>query len=538
MNRPARSASIGAAALCALLLGVPGCTDLGESPVSAITPETFYRTEAEVISGLASVYAGLRASLWAYYNLSEVSTDEIIVPTRGNDWFDGGRWLEIHRQTWAANSPSAEDINAAWNDAFTGVARANALLEALENVVVGDEAIVAAEVRTLRAFYYYMLMDLFGGVPIVETTEIAARPRNTRKEVFEFIESELNATRTVLPETWPPASHGRVTQGAANAILASMYLNAEVFTGEVTATGLTKGPARWQDAVTAADRILNSGKYSLATDFHANFRPDNHASPENILVAKQLNRDGLGLEIFYRGMHYNSGASGAWNGFATLADVYYAYDTLRIDRLPVPGTTRSADLLRSNDKRHQIFLAGQHYNVDTGAPVNDRSGVPLFFTPEIRDARAAAENEGVRIYKWPADANRSGSHHNNDYAYFRLSEIYLIKAEAQNELGQTAGAITLVNQVRERAFDPDKPVVAAGLTKELAREAIRRERLMELTAEAKRRQDLIRYGRYTQPWTNMVGFGKTVAREPYRILMPIPRVQLDANPQLTQNPGY
>lgn len=538
MKRPARSTPIGAASLCVLLLGVPACTDLGETPLSAITPENFYRTEQEVLSGLASVYSGLRSSLWAYYNLSEVSTDEIIVPTRGNDWFDGGRWLEIHRQTWAANSPSGnEDINSAWNDAFTGIARANVLLEALENVVVANEAVVAAEVRTLRAFYYYMLMDMFGGVPIVETTEIAERPRNTRKEVFEFIESELNATRAVLPARWDPGSHGRMTTGAADAILASMYLNAQVFTGEVTAAGLTPGAQRWQDAITAADRILNSPEYSLAADYHANFRPDNHTSRENILIAKTLNQDGLGFEMFYRGMHYNSGASGAWNGFSTLADVYYAFDTLQIQTLPVPGTTRNANLLRSNDKRHQIFLAGQHYNVDTGAPVNDRSGVPLFFTPEIRDARAAAENEGVRIYKWPADPNRAGSHHNNDYAYFRLGEIYLIKAEAQNELGQTGAAITLVNQLRARAFDPDKPL-PAGLSQAALRELIRRERLLELTAEAKRRQDLIRYGRYTLPWTNMVGFGKTQAREPYRILMPIPRTQLDANPMLTQNPGY
>src|SRR5688500_7603041 len=248
-----------------------------------------------------------------------------------------------------------------------------------------------------------------------------------------------------------------------------MYLNAEVFTGEVTAAGLTKGPARWQDAVTAADRILNSGKYSLAADFHANFRPDNHSSPENILVAKNLNRDGLGFEMFYRGMHYNSGASGAWNGFSTLADVYYAFDTLQVQTMPIPGTTRTANLLRSNDKRHQIFLAGQHFNVDNGAAVNDRAGVPLFFTPEIRDARAAAENEGVRIYKWPADPSRSGSHHSNDYAYFRLGEIYLIKAEAQNELGQAAAAITQLNQVRARAFDPDKPI-AAGLSQAQVRE--------------------------------------------------------------------
>ena len=249
------------------------------------------------MGGLASVYAGLRSSLWAYYNLSEVTTDEIVVPTRGNDWFDGGRWLELHRQTWSATTPAAEDINAAWNDAFTGVARANVLLTALEDVPVAGKEVVQAEVRTLRAFYYYMLMDMFGGVPIVETTDIAVRPRNSRAEVFDFIEAELLAAREILPARWPDNLHGRMTKGAADAILASIYLNAEVFTGTVSTAGLQRGTARWTDAIAAADRILNSGEYSLAADWGANFRADNHLSPENILVVKLLNQEGIGFEM-------------------------------------------------------------------------------------------------------------------------------------------------------------------------------------------------------------------------------------------------
>ncbi len=522
--------TIGAALLSALLV-TQACTDLNESPYSVITPDNFYRTEEEVLGGLASVYAGLRSSLWAYYNLSEVTTDEIIVPTRGNDWFDGGRWLELHRQTWSATSPSAEDINAAWNDAFTGIARANVLLGVLPDVPVADKEVVEAEVRTLRALYYYMLMDMFGGVPIAETPEIMPRERATRAEVFAFIEQELNAARAVLPATWPESGHGRMTKGAADAILASMYLNAEVFTGTVTASGLQRGQARWEDAVAAADRILNSGVYSLASDWHANFRADNHTSPENILVVKLLNRDGLGFEMIYRGLHYNSGAGGAWNGFSTLAETYYAFDTLSVETLPVPGTSRTADILHSNDVRHDIFLAGQHYNVDTGEAVNDRSGVPLFFTPAILDATQAAENEGVRIYKWPADPNRQGQWHANDYAYFRLAEIYLIKAEALNELNRTAEAIELVNTIRARVFEPDQPLGTA-LSQAEARERIRSERLFELTAEAKRRQDLIRHDRFTLPWAFKQG------GDPYRVLMPIPQTQLDANPLLVQNPGY
>lgn len=528
-----KTGSVGALALAALLVLAQGCTDLGESPTSAITPDNFYQTEEEVIGGLASIYSGLRATLWGYYNLSEVSTDAMIVPTRGSDWYDGGRWLEMHYQTWAPNNASGEDINAAWNDAFGSIARANVLLDVLPNIAVANKDVIEAEVRTLRAFYYYVLMDLFGGVPIVTTTEIEPRERVSRAEVFEFIEGELLATRSVLPEAWPADMHGRITAGAANAILASMYLNAEVFTGTVSETGLQRGEPRWQDAIDAADEILNSGQYALAENFVDNFDADNHTSPENILVIKHVAQSGFGFgnHFYYRAMHYNSGIGGGWNGFSTLAETYYAFDTASVQTLTVPGTSQTADILVSNDIRHQIFLAGQHFNVETGEAVEDRAGLPLFFTPAIADETQAHEREGVRIYKWPIDPAHEGTDHGNDYAIFRLAEIYLIKAEAMNELGQTPGALALVNTVRARAFDPDQDVPTT-LSQDEARDRIQRERLFELTAEAKRRQDLIRWDRYTQAWTHKD------AREPFRILMPIPQTQRDANPLLAQNPGY
>src|SRR6266705_3392499 len=143
-----------AAAAFALLVLFPACTDLVEVPQSAITPENFYRNEGEVISGLASVYAQLRSTDDEYYNTSEVSTDELIVPTRGQDWYDNGKWLDIHRQTWTANSPGALDnMNGAWNQLFNGVARANVVLDAMQRVDFAAKAGIVAELRTLRALY-------------------------------------------------------------------------------------------------------------------------------------------------------------------------------------------------------------------------------------------------------------------------------------------------------------------------------------------------------------------------------------------------
>ena len=513
MGPAGRTAALTLLVVATVLVTVQGCTDLAEEPVSSITPDNFYQNEEEVIGGLASAYADLRGdgSLNAYYNVSEVSTDEIIVPTRGQDWFDNGRWLELHRQLWGANTTSGlDDMNRVWVDSFRGVARANVVLAALENVTVENQETIQAELRALRAMYYYFLMDMFGGVPIVTTPEIATRPRDSRADVFAFAEQELLAAREALPDQWPADMHGRFTKGAADALLASMYLNAEVFTGTVTADGLQRGQARWDDAIATVDRILNSGQYTLATNWRSNFTHDNHLSPENILVVKNMAADGLGLNFLMRALHYNQLSPTPWNGFATLAETYNAFD--------------------ENDGRREIFLAGCQVNLETGQPVNDRAGQPLCFTPEIGDATDAREHEGVRIAKWPPDPNHFNEHHGNDFAYFRLSEMYLIKAEALNELGRTDEALEQVNVLRARVFDPPEPVSAASQAD--AREIILNERLFELTAEAKRRQDLIRHGGYTQPWAFKD------QREPYRVLMPIPQSQLDTNPMLEQNPGY
>ena len=497
------------------LVSLQGCTDLTETPVSAITPENFYRNEGEVLSGLVAVYAELRNSLGDYYNVTQVSSDENIVPTRGTDWYDNGKWLELHRQTWGPSSASGQaDINGAWNNLFTGVARANVVLNALEGVSVANQAVLEAELRTLRAFFYYALADMFGGVPIVTTNEIIPRARNTRAEVFAFVESELLAAREVLPVTWPASFNGRLTKGGADALLASLYLNAQVFTGTVTTAGLQPGTAKWQEAVTVADRILNSGTYSLASNWRSNFTADNHLSPELILVVKHLNQDGLGLTFLQRALHYNQvDGEDPWNGFATIAETYNAFDDA--------------------DQRKAIFLSGLQNSLEAHqTPVKDRLGNPLFYNPDLGDITQATEGAGVRIAKWPVDPAHANQNHGNDFAYFRLAEIILIKAEALNELGQTAAAVALVNQLRARVFEPDKPLNAASFTQASFRDQILRERLFELASEAKRRQDLVRHGKFTLPWSYKL------QTEAYRILMSIPQSQLATNPLLEQNPGY
>jgi len=543
MKRLRVMTSIGAVgALTLLLLPLQGCTNLDEVPTSNITPGTFFRNQAEVLAGLAGVYAQLRYAFpgygfgSAYYTLSEITTDEMVVPTRGQDWYDNGRWLEIHRQTWTATSPSGlGDINNAWVNDFTGIADANVVLAALANRTVMDpaqQATVVAELRALRAFYYYQLMDLFGGVPIVTTTDVKPRQRESRDSVFKFIENELLAARADLPKQWGDTTLlgtkvGRVTRGAVDAILASMYLNAGVFTKDVAGAGGFSATTYNScsgiqvsgniDACTAAlnraDSIITSGVYGLASSFSQNFTADNAASPENIFVVKFIAADGLGFPLLQATLHYYQFTPGPWNGFSTLAQTYYAFDTL-------------------NDRRSNIFLRGPQVNLETGTPVCFRPGCDkgaprLVFTPTIADVKAANEGEGLRIYKWPYDPKHVAQNNGNDFAYFRLAEIYLIKAEAElNGASGTPDQLTLVKTVRARAFPGGDTLSAVDLN------AILRERLFELTFEAKRRQDLVRFGQYTQAWQFKSAGADNL------VLMPIPQTQIDANPMLCQNPGY
>ena len=524
------------ALLAPLAFTLPGCTNLDEETFGVITPDQFFRTEEEIIAALAPVYAQLRNLMWNYHNISQHTSDETLVPTRGTDWDDGGHWRQLHQHNWDALTV---DWNGAWVDAFTGVARANVVLANLAEVDVPNKDAIEAELRFLRAFFYYTLMDLFGGAPVV--TDAATDPDNpparaSRTEVFQFIEGELNAARSSLPASWDAANQGRATQGAADALLAKIYLNAREFTGTATASGIDRGAARWDDAIAAADRVLNSGVYSLAGDYFDNFRVNNHTSPEIIFAVGHLGKPGLGLSFIMRTLHYNQIPQTPWNGFATLATAFNSF----------------AD----DDQRKDIFLVGQMYagpnqgcagnecfsDPNTGA-LTDRVGNPLDFTPGYfrPDGTPVTgtpinvdETSGVRVVKWEIDPGRTGGDNGNNYAFLRLAEMYLIQAEARIRNNDVQGGIDLINMLRTRVFPDDSPnrMVSAGSQAE-ALDLVLRERHHELFWEATRRQDLIRYDLFGDPWEFKDG-----GSEPFRVLGPIPQVQIDANPNLTQNPGY
>jgi starch-binding outer membrane protein, SusD/RagB family len=261
--------------------------------------------------------------------------------------------------------------------------------------------------------------------------------------------------------------------------------------------------------------------YSMAGTWQNNFSTTNESSTENIFVVAHAPLPDLGMSIQMRGLHYNQLVPAPWNGFATLAETYRAFSPA--------------------DARRNIFLIGQQFSYNTGAAVNDRNNNPLVFTDTINNVEAASEAEGARLMKFPPLAGApDGNSHPNDFPYFRLAEMYLIRAEARNETGDQVNAIADLNQVRARHFSPPQPIVGA-LTQAQVRAAILRERLFELAGEAKRRSDLIRFGQFTATrricQAAIAGCVKP-ARADHIVLMPIPQTQIQNNPRLSQNPGY
>jgi hypothetical protein len=508
------------------------CTKLTEVPHDALTTSNAFHNDQEVTAGIAAVYAQLRSVEWVgYMVLQDLTTDVSIVPTRGSDWYDNGQWLDLHRQTWTANSAGTlAFINGAWQDLFSGVAKANLMIDVVTKAGGANKDRALSELRVLRAWYYYMLMDSFGGVPLATTTELKQYPRSTRPEIFAFIEKELNESIAALPDKWETAFYGRITKGAARAILASLYLNTGVFNKETgvsssaynTCTGtVSGGKTGCQAAIDAANAVINSGTYTLNPDWKKNFSSDNKSSPENIFVIVHTKEttQGIGGNWPMRTLHYNqlsTGQGGPWNGFATLAETYNSFTP--------------------TDDRRDMWLAGQAKSFETGLNVNDRTGAPLIFTTAIPDVDQATEGTGVRFNKFPPIPSPSvGSAQPNDFTIFRLAEMYLIKAEALNELGQTAAALTELNFIHNK-HDPTNPVTAT--TQAQIRTAILKERLLEFAAEGKRRTDMIRHGTFLT-WTEASAHGHVnKSAEGYRILFPIPSPQLGSNPLLKQNPGY
>ncbi|AKD02020.1 RagB/SusD family nutrient uptake outer membrane protein [Pontibacter korlensis] len=490
--------------------GSQACTDLDSEIFDQAEASQYPRTEAELRSTVGATYAELRGFLDPPLPLLEATTDEIVVPTRGPDWYDNASWQLMARHEWTPVSPG--QINGSWEWAYRVIANANLNLITLStsDLQIEGEDVLVAEVRMLRAFAYFWLLDMFGNVPIItEETPPGNPEQSSRAEVFAFVEQEILEALPTLREGNSLELYGRFTKAAAYTLLAKLYLNAEVYTGT----------PRWQDVIDATNAVINSPVgYGLNPDFLSNFSVDNGNDPatyvENIFTIPYDRILAPGMNFQMRTLHYAQGAvyglnTNPWNGYATRAEFY--------------------NLFSENDQRRNMWLVGPQLNnqgeVITFTDAVDNQNKQLIFTPQITSLERAFANEGVRSVKYEVQTNNSRTDQDNDFVVFRYADVLLMKAEALLRLGNAGEALELVNQVRARAgVNPLSSVTLDMLLEERGR---------EFAWEGWRRNDLIRFGRYTgDTWE----FKNNT--QDFRRLFPIPAQQLSNNPNLTQNPGY
>ncbi|MFK7934103.1 MAG: RagB/SusD family nutrient uptake outer membrane protein, partial [Saprospiraceae bacterium] len=351
------------------------CTDLEEELFSQVAVDDFFKTDEEFISALGSAYTSLYFYMnhGNYMSIQEISSDEMMIPQRGADWFDGGIWLRTHRHEFASND---DQYNGAWNVLYGGVSTCNRLIFQFEQLGTPEADGFIAELKVLRGLYYWWLLDSFGNIPLVDKFDVPEGfipEQSNRQTVFDFIEKELNDNVSKLSQAVDGTTYARMNYYVGKALQAKLYLNAEVYTGT----------ARWADAVAAADEVLNSGQYSLEANYFANFNTNNAASKENIFVVPYDQVFAGGFNLAQMTLHYGSQATfnlqdQPWNGYCSFQGVYNSYEDTDA-RKGVSGNTS----IRGN------FHVGPQLASD-GSVIEDASaldpdGTPLNFTPEINE---------------------------------------------------------------------------------------------------------------------------------------------------------
>lgn len=518
------------------------CHDINVPVTTELTPDVFPTDSVQFVASAGSVYAALRGNFSLdYFFMQTLSTDEAILPARGGNWYDNQNYLMLHYHSWTKDHPWT---NSCWNWLARIIGYDNQQLSILgTNMPAGNfKNRMLAELRTVRALAYFFMMDLYGNVPIVITYgDFTAQPKSDRIAVFNFIESELKDCIPYLSTTVSTQTYGYPTQYMAYTLLAKMYLNAAYYTGT----------ARYDDCIAACDKVISSGKYTLATtsNYLQMFYPTNGPSTPEFIFAIPYNPS-------------YSVLSGT-NGY-----MYHArYDVPRSEakKFSLPFTPSSAESTLpefyayfndANDVRNGQWLTGLQYMNDGVTPImvtttnigynqfysgSDPKGTYTYqvnLTPNIilRQSTTTfdcgndeiAWNMGYRNIKFYPDATSTSRNQNNDVPVFRYSDIILMKAEAILRGGTAtsgATALSLVNTLRA-----NRTTSAAWTSVSL--DDIYSERCREFAMETWHRNDMIRFGKYEGAW------GFKTNTDTYRRIFPIPSGAMTLNPKLTQNPGY
>jgi len=500
------------------LLSTMSCTDLVENVLDEQLGADLVNNPQNIESLINPPYGSLRRTIewYDYWALQEVSTDEVIIPTRGTDWYDNGDWQQLHLQTWTADHGRMKNV---WDALSQGVSRANTAIYYIGqfNQNATTEQYIN-EARFLRAYYMYLINDLYGQVPFREADEVdfsVSPVVLTSKEAADYIIGELTA---ILPNLKTKAEVGseRVTKGAAQALLAKIYLNYEVYGGE----------AKWTEAIQYCDELINSGTYAVANDYWEMFQKNVAEHSEFILRVPMDDKVDMGSGSVWVNftLHYSQtfgNINSLWNGPSTTKTFYETFDQENDARF-------YDDRNRAELGFNQGFMVGQQYAIN-GTPLKQRNGDPLVFVPEI-NIGSSPENAGVRVNKFAPNANTERQFSSpNDVPIMRISDIYLIRAEAKLRKNDVAGALADVNYIRGKRSASGKTL---PLLTTITLEDLLKERGFELYWEGLRRQDLVRFGKFTSAWQ------EKPATDATKSLYPLPTTAVDVNENLKQNPGY
>jgi hypothetical protein len=522
-----------------VMLMMASCTKkLDLVPTNDITAQEVYKTPAGYKQALAKVYGSFALTgnaggvgspdistqiindegnsdfLRMYFNLQELTTDEAVWTWQNDAGIQG-----LHEMSWSSINPI---IDGLYYRSFFQITLCNDFIRQSTDANLSSRGITGAdannihhyraEARFLRAYQYWVLMDLFANPPFVdENSPIATGiPKQIqRKDLFTWIESELKAIDANLVA--PKANeYGRVDQGAEWALLARLYLNAQVYTGT----------PRYTDAIAYANKVIAAG-YTLHPKY-----------PELVLADDNLNTDEFIFTINYDGTYTQtyggttylihgpaavpgsiSGSNGTWGGLRCTPDFVNLF----------------SDYSGNTDKRAQFYQNGQTLSMKDLYTGTD--GFSTFKFRNVTRSGGAAPH-----------ADPSGNFSDIDFPLFRLAEMYLVYAESVLR-GGTGGdrptALGYINALRTRAYGGSNSgnIVDAQLTTDF----ILDERGRELYYEAFRRTDLVRYGKFTTNaylWAWKGGIlGGTAVADKYNVF-PLPATDLTANPHLTQNTGY
>ena len=532
-----------ALSVLALSLSLTSCLD--ETPKDQIPETEIYDSANSLyVNAVASLYnyigaheegEGLQGTCRGIYDYNTLTTDEAIIPIRGGNWYDGGLWENMYNHKWTATDT---DLYNVWKYLYKVIVLSTKSLETIEKhkALLTEQQRVdyAAEVRAVRAMYYYYAMDMFGRIPILQssTQKTADIKQTNRSDVFWYVVKELQDVAPLLANEHSNLQgnyYGRVTRPVAWFLLAKLSLNAEVYTDDDwTDSSHPDGKTimfdiegnkknAWQTCIHYCDLIATAG-YKLEADYTKNFAVHNEGSTENIFTIP-LDKNLYLNEFHYlfRSRHYAHG--GAYSG-ASENGTCATLHTMAVNGF---GTETPDARLDMNFYTGKVEVDGKYVTLDDGTPLEYK---PLAVEKNLT-ASPYLETAGARMKKYEVDrtAYSDGRLPDNDIVLYRYADVLLMKSEAKVRNGESGDEE--MNAVRSRVGMPSLSATLNNLLNE---------RLLELVWEGWRRQDMIRFGTYCKQYD--IHTPSEADKKGYTTVFPIPEKAHELNPNLKQNPGY